>query len=160
MKKEIIHLGLMTERTHRRIEAKLQELKRKIENNQLESGATFESAQDWHDNGAYDVLQQDLQVLVTQYDALKAYLLDVQILQSRRETSQVDVGNTVVVQYLGEPSPEKFTILGTADAETETHWISATSPLGSALIGKEIGQIISISPNITVTLLQILAGEF
>ena len=160
MKKDLIHPGMMTERTRERLQKKLQELKQKVKQNQIEAGSTFESAQDWHDNGAYDMLVQALQVLVTQHDAVEARLRNVQIIQSRKDTSRVGIGNTVVVRYAGETNTEKFTILGIPDTETQRDWISAASPLGSALLEKKAGETISISPNIQVTLLQILAGEF
>ena len=159
-KKDVIHSGLMTERTRAQLQKKLQELKLQIEQNQTEAGGTFESAQDWHDNGAYDMLQQQLQVLVTQHDTIAARLYEAEIIQSRKDTSSVGVGNTVVVRYAGETDSEKFTILGIADSETEKTWISAASPLGSALLEKKAGDIVEIPPNIQVTLLQILAGEF
>lgn len=160
MRKDTLDPGLMTEQTRERLKKKLQELKRKVKENQTEAGATFESAQDWHDNGAYDMLVQALQVLVTQHDAVEARLRDVQIIQSRKDTSRVGIGNTVVVRYAGETDSEKFTILGIADTDTEASWISAASPLGYALLEKKVGETISIPPNIQVTLLQILAGEF
>lgn len=152
--------GLMTEKTKQRLEMLLQELKQKIKQNQKDAGSTFESAQDWHDNGAYDILQQQLQVLVTQHDKIFMLLHQAKIIQKKVDTHTVGIGNTVMVQYKGERDSEKFTILGISDTDTEKSWISAASPLGSALLGKNEGESVFIQQNIEVVLLKILAGEF
>lgn len=160
MPPNIIHEGLMTQRTRLRLESELQNLKAQAAQNQIDAGATIESAQDWHDNGAYDRLQEQLQVIVTMHDQVERRLKNAKIIQRRTDTSRVGIGNTVVVKYEGEDDTEKFTILGIPDTDTEKTWISAASPLGSALLEKIAGNVITLPSNIKVTLLQILAGEF
>lgn len=59
-----------------------------------------------------------------------------------REGSQgvVTVGSTVVVQEEGAATQESYFVVGSAEADPRNGRISNESPLGSALLGKRIGQ--------------------
>lgn len=160
MPKETFSEGLMTESTRQMLVQKAADLERKIKENEKKQGETYESAQDWHDNGALDMLVQDLQLLVTQHDTILKRLRDAKIIQPRTETSTVGLGNTVVVRYAGEKDTEKFTVLGVADNDPKKNWVSAGSPLGSGLLDRKAGDKIQLPGNIQVTIIQILAGEF
>ena len=59
----------------------------------------------------------------------------------------VNIGNTVTVQEDGE-EPEVFTIVGAKEANLRERKISYESPMGSALIGKKVGNTALVSlPN-------------
>ncbi len=123
-------------------------------------GQSMESAQDWHDNVAYDLLLQELDVLDSRIKRYKAALSNVEIIVPRTIVTEVGLGNTVIVQFEGEESTEKFTVLGTSDNETNESWISIQSALGTALLGKTKGSQVKLSNGTVVTLVDILSGEF
>jgi transcription elongation factor GreA len=57
--------------------------------------------------------------------------------------SVVGIGSDVTVQEDDEP-PETFTIVGAAEADTREGKISNESPLGSALLGRKVGDRVKV----------------
>lgn len=151
---------LMTAKTKARLETELEKLQQIISEKNKAVGASDDNAADWHDNGARDVLFQELQVLGSQEATILGYLANTEIIIPRQDVSTVGIGNTVDVLYQGEDSPERFTILGVPDSLTDESWISYKTPLAQNLIGKRAGEQIVIPPRQVVTLVNILVGEF
>ena len=52
----------------------------------------------------------------------------------------VGVGNHVTIQEVGTDSPEEYFVVGSAEADPAKGKISNESPLGTALLGKRIGE--------------------
>jgi len=150
----------MTEMTFKRLQAELQRAKEKASELEVSLGKTQESAQDWHDNPAYDYLVQDVKLAWSKVQKLEAALKDVIYILPRIETEHVDIGNTVEVLYQGESDPESFTILGKEDSNTEPNWISCESALAQLLIGKSRGVVVKLPSGMQVELLEILPGQF
>jgi transcription elongation factor GreA len=151
---------LMTQQTKCRLEAKLADLSARIGEKSLSLGDTQESAQDWHDNAAYDQLQQDLDVLESQRIRVAVALDHPEIIEPRTDTSTVGLGNRVSVLFQGENQAEEFTILGPLDSETNESWISFKTPLAEALMGEDIGSEVSLPGGATVQLINIMPGDF
>lgn len=154
------NITFMTQATQERLQRELNEARQKATEQESNLGATQDSAQDWHDNPAYDYLVQQVQQQWSKVQRLEAALRDIQIIPPRQETDNVDIGNTVEVLYEGQTDSEQFTILGREDAYTEKTWISCESPLGQALIEKSVGEIIKLSNGMEVKLLNIFPGQF
>lgn len=151
---------LMTLRTKTRLEEGLRSIQAVIAEKNLATGESDDNMGDWHDNGARDVLFQELQVLGNQEKTIQRYLASPEIIVPRQDTSTVGIGNTVDVLYQGEKSAERFTILGVPDTMTDESWISYKTPLAQKLLGKHEGEQVIIPPNQVVTLVKILVGQF
>lgn len=151
---------LMTLRTKMRLEESLISIQAKITEKTLATGQSDDNMGDWHDNGARDVLFQELQVLGNQEKTIQKYLLSPEIIVPLQDISTVGIGNTVDVLYEGEKNTERFTILGVPDTMTDDSWISYKTPLAQKLLGKHAGEQVIIPPNQVVTLVKILAGQF
>jgi transcription elongation factor GreA len=88
---------------------------------------------------------------------LELILSNARIIEEDRVLDTVEVGAKVVIQENGT-DPEKFTIVGAAEANPGNGYISNESPLGKALIGHQAGDEITVeAPNgeFTVTLLKV-----
>ncbi len=59
------------------------------------------------------------------------------------KTNVVNVGSEVTVQE-GKESPETYTIVGAAEANTREGKISNESPLGRALMGRKVGDTVHV----------------
>ena len=63
----------------------------------------------------------------------------------------MSIGSTVVVAFLfdgEEDDPETYQIVGTTEANAEDDRISNESPLGEALIGRKVGDVVEMTaPN-------------
>jgi transcription elongation factor GreA len=84
-------------------------------------------------------------------------LSNARIIEEDRVLEFVEVGAKVVIQENGT-EPEKFTIVGAAEANPGNGYISNESPLGKALMGHKAGDEIRVeAPNgeFTVTLLKV-----
>lgn len=150
----------MTRQTKQRLKIELERLQLEITEKTAALGATQESAQDWHDNAAYDHLQQQLDVLESRHFSLTIALRDPEIIEPRQETNTAQLGNSVVVHYQGEEHDETFTILGPRDSTTNPSWISEDSPLAKALIGHQPGSTVKLPEGKAIELVEVLPGNF
>jgi len=84
-------------------------------------------------------------------------LSNARIIEEDRVLDTVEVGAKVVIQENGT-DPEKYTIVGAAEANPGNGYISNVSPLGKALMGHQAGDEITVeAPNgeFTVTLVKV-----
>lgn len=161
-REQIIEQGSiqMTAQTKLRLEADLIKMIQELKEKTSALGATQDSAQDWHDNGAYDTLLSQLDVLKTQQRKLSAALENAEIIKPRQEIDTVQVGNSVLVRFQGEKQPEKYTLLGPKDNGTNRNWVSLESALGQALVGQQTGSKITLSNGRVIEVVEILPGDF
>ena len=88
---------------------------------------------------------------------LELILSNARIIEEDRVLDTVEVGAKVVIQENGT-DPEKYTIVGAAEANPGNGYISNESPLGKALMGHQAGDEINVAaPNgeFTVTLVKV-----
>jgi transcription elongation factor GreA len=84
-------------------------------------------------------------------------LSNARIIEEDRVLDTVEIGAKVVIQENGT-EPEKYTIVGAAEANPGNCYISNESPLGKALMGHKAGDEITVNaPNgkFTVTLVKV-----
>ncbi len=62
----------------------------------------------------------------------------------RNSDGTVSIGTTVVVQKQDEPNTRTFLIVGSEETDMLSGKISYKSPLGSALVGKRAGEVVSV----------------
>ena len=72
---------------------------------------------------------------------LKNYVL---IDETAKETDEVMLGSTVTVVE-GDNAPEKYHLVGAAEADPSKGRISNESPLGRSLIGRRVGDTVQVS---------------
>jgi transcription elongation factor GreA len=64
----------------------------------------------------------------------------------------VHIGSSVTVEKQGEKGPKKFKIVGSEETDMAQGKLSNRSPLGSAILGKKVGESFSfVSPGGTMT---------
>jgi transcription elongation factor GreA len=88
---------------------------------------------------------------------LELILSNARIIEEDRVWDTVEIGAKVVIQENGT-EPEKYTIVGAAEANPGNGYISNESPLGKALMGHKVGDVITVNaPNgkFTVTLVKV-----
>jgi len=164
--KEIMNknANLMTQATKERLELEHKNIKAKI----LEVGESIGEAaglnSDWHDNPAFDYAQAEFKTLGVQEAQLEEKLRHVEIIEPRQKTDSVNVGNTVIVRFLGLDENESFTILGEDDGitgrEYTPRWINNKTPLAQALIGSKNGDVVRVNEISEVKVIEILPGQF
>ncbi|UHA75294.1 transcription elongation factor GreA [Paenibacillus sp. 481] len=61
------------------------------------------------------------------------------------DTDAVSIGSTVVVEDLEFGDKMEYTIVGTAESDPLKNKISNESPVGKAILGKQIGTVVDVS---------------
>lgn len=56
----------------------------------------------------------------------------------------VELGDTVTIKEEGSRETERYTIVGPVEARVDESWISSDSPLGTALLGRAVGDRITV----------------
>lgn len=78
---------------------------------------------------------------------LEIILSNARIIDENATFDVVEVGAKVEIQEDGT-SPEKYTIVGAAEADPQNGYISHESPLGKALLGHKAGDVVTVhAPN-------------
>lgn len=76
------------------------------------------------------------------------HILKNAVVTERTNAGRVEIGATVKVQKIGEKNEKIFSIVGAEEADMSSGKISHKSPLGEALFGAKVGDIVSVtSPN-------------
>lgn len=90
-------------------------------------------------------------------------LKNASILEPSQQTELIDVGSTVVLEYIEDGEQETCTILSKLDHLTDNSFISYQSPIAQALLGHKVGEIVSYKvygAPVHVRIVKILPGQF
>jgi transcription elongation factor GreA len=110
---------------------------------------------DISENSAYDDARQEQAFIEGRIEELEEIIKNAVIREVKAKDS-VDVGAKVVVHIEGDE--EEFHIVGATEADPLNRKISHESPLGSALLGKKVGEKIKVEApvgDLTYTVLKI-----
>lgn len=101
---------------------------------------------DISENGDYDAAKEKSGMTEAKIRDIESRLSHAQVvdLSSLPEPTKVSFGVTVLVAEVSSGDERTMTILGAEEAQVERGIISYESPLGRALIGKEVGDIARI----------------
>ena len=109
---------------------------------------------DLSENAEYDAAKEAQGMLEMQIAKLENTLANARIInESELDTSKVLVLSTVEVKNKSNGATTKYTLVAQSEADLKTGKISVDSPIGKGLLGKEVGEVASISvPNGTIEL--------
>ncbi|MFQ6049418.1 MAG: GreA/GreB family elongation factor [Candidatus Paceibacterales bacterium] len=102
-------------------------------------------------NPEYLSFQEDLSFLETRIAELKYILKNVELIKapSKEKQNVVDLGATVTLEE-SDGQINEFMIVGTLEANPSEGKISSESPVGKVLLGRKIGDKITITSPIKV----------
>lgn len=153
----------MTRITHRRLNKQLEKVKLDLEKAQLAVGEAAGQSHDWHDNFPFEQAQRDVEFYASRARTLQERLSSAKFIEPNQDTEKVHVGNTVIVHFSDAEEPEQFTILGPNDSDNKQGWISYTTPIAQAMLGRKAGEtVVAQTPagNLNIKIVSILPGEF
>ena len=114
---------------------------------------------DIEENAEYDEAKNEQAFvegrILTLETMLKNYVL---IDETKIEADEVSLGNTVTVKE-GDNDPEKYHLVGAAEADPTKGRISNESPLGQALLGRRVGDTVQVSAPAGLLTFRILTIE-
>jgi len=102
---------------------------------------------DLSENAEYDAARA-LQAEVEGRIAELEVMIDNAKIITEVSTDKVSLGSTVVVKYIEDNDTEEYTIVGSKEADPFANKISNESPIAKAILGLEVGKIVTVdSPN-------------
>ncbi len=100
---------------------------------------------DLKENAEYHAQRENQGMLQAKINALRAKLANAHIVDvSSLPKDQIVFGSKVKVKDLDYQDEEEYTMVGAGDEDYDTGKILTTSPIGSALMGKKVGDVVEI----------------
>lgn len=133
----------------------LQELKEKLDYmvtvRRMECAENIKKAREFGDlseNAEYDAAKQEQGFVEAEIKELTEKLQHVVIIEDGANTTEVSMGNTVIIRDVEFEEDLEYRIVGTTEADIMAGKISNESPLGKAIIGKRAGDMVKVpTPN-------------
>lgn len=136
----------MTEEGKLKLEQELEELKTVKRGEIIERIKVARSFGDLSENSEYESAKDEQAFVEGRITTLENMIRFAQIIDNNNvNQDEVSIGKTVVFIELPDGDEEEYTIVGSAEADPFAGKISNDSPIASALIGKKIGDEVSIS---------------
>lgn len=103
---------------------------------------------DLSENADYDAARNRQAQVEARIKEIEDILANAEVVDESKgkksATNKVVFGNVVTVRFLATGKEETYMIVGTVESNPFEHKISVDSPLGSALLGKSVGEILEI----------------
>ena len=99
---------------------------------------------DLKENADYHDAKEQLGFVEGRVQHIESVLMNAIIVDSAGPSHEVGVGSTVVIQEIGTGENEEYKIVGSAEANPRERKISQKSPIGSALLGQQTGDRVSV----------------
>lgn len=132
---------LLTKEGFEKLTAELEQLKTVERQKVSDAIREARSHGDLKENAAYHEAKLNQQRLDGRISRLEHVLQVAEIVERPSDSDNAaNIGVTVTVKDLGFGDEIKMTLVGAFEADPSNGLISITSPLGSALVGKEIGE--------------------
>ena len=100
---------------------------------------------DLSENSEYDDAKNEQGRLEGEISELEAKLRNSDIIQAQASTGKIVIGSTVTVRDVELDEVETYMIVGSTEADPDNNKISDESPLGAALLGKDMGTTIQVN---------------
>lgn len=137
---------LLTKSGYKRLEEELEfliKIKRQEVAERIKDARTFG---DLDENPEYHDAKYEQALLEQRISQIDQKLKNATILDTKKVSTQaVSAGSLVTVQDLGNGELIDYFIVGSTESDPSNRKISNESPVGKALIGKKIDEIVSIS---------------
>jgi transcription elongation factor GreA len=99
---------------------------------------------DLSENAGYEAAKNEQAFVEGRIMFLESVLKSAEIIQNDQAADWVSLGCEVTVQEEGY-EPESFQIVGSTEADPSQGRISNVSPLGQALMGKRVGEVVEVN---------------
>jgi transcription elongation factor GreA len=110
------------------------------------------------ENSEYDDAKNEQALLEHRISVLQEKLRRARVIKdSEIDTDRVSVGSTVTLRDQKEGDVRIYTLVGSAEADPTKARLSNESPVGQAIIGKRVGDVVTVNIPVGALDLEILA---
>ena len=117
---------------------------------------------DLSENAEYDAAKNEQSLIEGEILEIEAKLKSAEIITLNSKKDVVSVGSRVCFTDLSDGKVYEFEIVGTTEADLKAGRISNESPLGKAMLGKKVGDTVTVTVNnysYPVTVRKLVKGE-
>lgn len=100
---------------------------------------------DISENAEYDEAKNEQANVESRIAKLELIVKNAKIIKESKQKGIVSIGSKVTIKDLEYDEVMEYTIVGSAEADPFRGKISNVSPLGKALLGKKLGEIIEVT---------------
>ena len=137
-----------------RLKAELEELKKERVSLRLEVKEARELG-DLRENAGYHAARQALGILEGRIEGLETRLEDAVIIEEGSSFEEVVLGVPVTVKNLTNNTERTYTIVGSEEIEFTPNAASEESPIGQAILGKKVGDVVNVNGAVDLEILKI-----
>ena len=101
---------------------------------------------DLSENSEYDAARDEQAKIEARIQELE-YKLEHATIIDNKDKSTVNVGSAVTLLYVEDNEEDEYSIVGSLEADPFENKISNESPIGSAIIGRKVGDIVDVDAN-------------
>ena len=99
---------------------------------------------DISENAEYDEAKNEQANVESRIAKLELMIKNAKVIKTSKKNGIVNIGSKVKIKDLEFDEEMEYTIVGSAEADPFKGRISNVSPLGEALLGKKLGEIIEV----------------
>ena len=141
--------NLLTDKGLKKLEDELQELRVVKRKEVAQKIKEAREQGDLSENAEYDAAKDEQKDIEARIEELEAILKNVEVIYTDEvDKEKVNVGCVVSVKEVGTEIVQVFKVVGSTEADILNNKISNESPVGSALMGRKAGDIVTVeAPN-------------
>lgn len=141
--------NLLTDKGLKKLEEELQELRVVKRKEVAQKIKEAREQGDLSENAEYDAAKDEQKDIEARIEELEAILKNVEIVYSDEvDKETVNVGCIVTVKEVANGNVQEFKLVGSTEVDVLNNKISNESPVGSALIGARVGEVVTVeAPN-------------
>lgn len=143
---EVKDAVVLTEEGRKKLVRELGELKNVKRKEIAERLKNAISYGDLMENSEYDDAKNEQARLEHKIDQIETMLAKARVIDRRHvKTKEVDIGSLVEIRQVGSGKKQVYRIVGPAEANPEDHMISFKSPVGQAVMGHKVGDLVLVA---------------
>lgn len=140
----------------------LTRLKSEVRPKIIEAIATARAHGDLKENAEYHAAREQQSFTEGRIQELEAKLSNAQVIDIKKlpNNGKIVFGATVEVHHIQDEMDIKYQIVGEDEADIKLNKISYTSPIGKALIGKQLDDVIAVNTPGGMVEYEVVAVEY
>ena len=137
---------LLTAEGYAQLEEELNDLRINKRAENVQAIKEARSHGDLSENSEYDAARDEQAKIEARIQELEYKLENATIIDNKKK-DKVNVGCKVPIEYLEDKEEDEYTIVGSLEADPFENKISNESPIGAAIMGKKVGDVVSVIAN-------------
>lgn len=99
---------------------------------------------DLSENADYDAARDKQAEIEARINEIEYILNNSELIKEDTKTSKASLGSSVVIEFIETGKQSEYQIVGTVESDPINGKISNSCPLGEAIIGKQVGDVVDV----------------